>query len=330
MKEIVGRRVELLAENRELLHKAFFLENGLMTVVAGAAFAEKNKTADPEFIKECRDLLKKKKGPFSEIRGNNELLISAKMALSGNPEQYLDDVIGIYNKLQSGKFFGSGHRVLAAASICDAKKANDTERLIEKTEAIIRGMKASHPFLTSDEDTGFAVLLAMTDKNVEQILAELEESYQYLKKDFVLHDNAVYSLAQVLTTYDGDCKEKCEKALEFFEAFKSTGFKYGKDHELPSLGILVNLGPEIGEIVAEVIEAAESLKGHKGFGTLDMSKHTRLMIGAMIVSSAYAEDTTVANASVASGALSLLIAQQAAVMAVIASTSAAAASSSSH
>ncbi len=328
MKEIVGRRVELLVENRELLHKAFFLENGLMTVVAGAVFAEKNKTADPEFVKECRDLLKKKKGPFSEIRGNNELLISAKMALSGSPEQYLEDIVGIYNKLQRGKFFGSRHGVLAASSICDAKKANDTERVLEKTTAIIKGMKAVHPFLTSDEDTGFAVLLAMTDKSVEQILEEVEESYQYLKKDFVFHDNAVYSLAQVLTTYAGDSKEKCRFALEIFEAFKSAGFKYGKDHELPSLGILVNLGPEIGEIVAEVIEVAEALKEHKGFGMLDMSKQTRLMISAMIVSSAFGEDNTVANASVASGALSLLIAEQAAVMAVIASTTAAAATSS--
>lgn len=329
MKERIQRRTELLIKNREILNKEFLLENRLLTMVAGAAFAGKDKTADPELVKESRDILRKKKGAFSEVRGNNELVISTKMALSGNPEQYLDDLLMVYEKLQGGKLFGSSYRVIAAATICDSRRANDAERIVEKTEAIIKGMKASHPFLTSDEDTGFVVLLAMTDKSVEQILTELEESYQFLKRDFLFHDNAVYSLAQVLTTKDGDGKEKCKKAIDLFEAFKDAGFQYGKDEELPSLGVLVDPEKETGEIVAEVIEVAQSLKG-PGFGMFDMSKQTKLMLGAMIVSGAYGDDSSTADASIASGTLSMVITQQIVLLAIVIASTASVTSSSSH
>jgi hypothetical protein len=330
MKDRIQRRSELLVENRNLLHKDFRLENGLITVIAGAAFAQKDRTADPDRVKECRKLLRDRQGAFSQMRGNNELVISAKMAVSPNPEQYLDNLVEIYEKFQKGKFFSSSYRVLAASTICDAGKASQADAIVEKTNEILKGMNSKHPFLTSDDDTGFAVLLAMTEKSTESILEELEESYQILKRSFSFHDNAVYSLAQVLTTYDGDAVAKCKKAVEIFEAFKETGYKYGKEHELPSLGILINLSDNIGDIVGDVIEVFESFKGQKGFGVLDMSKQTKLMLGAMIVASAYGEDRSTANAAVANGALSIIIAQQAAMLAVIAATSASAAASSSH
>ena len=317
MKETIKRRSELLVQNRDLMHKDFLLENGLITIVAGAAFMEKDKVADPELVKESRALLRQKKSLLSDIRGNNELLVSTKMAISGSPEQYLDNLSEVYDKLQKGKFFGSSYRALAAVSICDAGKANDADSIISKTNEILDGMKASHPFLTSDEDTGFAVLLAMTDKSVEEILSELEDSYRQLKSHFTFHDNAVYSLAQVLTTFGGDRNEKCKKALDIFDAFKAAGYAYGKDYELPSLGVLASLDLEIGDTVAEVIEVAEFFKGHNGFGMLEMSKQTKLMLGSMVVGGVYVEDNSAANASVASSALAMLIAEQVALMTVI-------------
>lgn len=330
MNDRVKRRSELLVENRNLLHKDFYLENGLITVVAGAAFAQNDRTADPDRVKDCRKLLRDRQGVFSQVRGNNELIISTKMALSPNPELYIENLISVYDKFQKGKFFSSAFRVLAASSICDAGKAGQADAIVEKTNEILKGMNSRHPFLTADDDTGFAVLLAMTDKRTESILEELEQSYQILKRSFSFHDNAVYSLAQVLTTYDGEADAKCKKAVEIFEAFKETGYKYGKEYELPSLGILVGLSDNIGDIVGEVIEVYESFKGQKGFGMLDMSNHTKLMLGSMIVASVYGEDKASASALVANGALSMVIAQQAAMIAIIAASSASAAASSSH
>ena len=89
MKEIIERRRELFAENQSILRKGFMLERSLTTAVVAAAFAEKNKTADVDLIKESKKLLKEKQGVFSDFRSYSELIVSARLALSENPGKYI-------------------------------------------------------------------------------------------------------------------------------------------------------------------------------------------------------------------------------------------------
>lgn len=331
MREITEKRCRLLVENQEIMCKNFKLEHSLTNAVAAAAFAEKDKAVDVELIKEARKILKGKAGIFSEFRAYNELTVSTKMALSGNPERYIEEVRDVYDKFQKGKIFGSSYRVLAAMSIVEQGKYSEADRLIEKTNEILKGMNKAHPFLTSDEDTCFAVLLAMSDKGVEEILTEVEKSYNAIKKNFTFHDNAVYSLAQVITAYEGNSDEKCGKAIDLFNAFKEAGRKYGKDYELASLGALIDINAGKEELVSEVIEVAEFLKGKKGFGMLDMGKETRLMFGTMLVSGSYLSGDYQAGSTAISGEIGRVVALQTAIfitmMIVVATTAAA---SSSH
>ncbi len=330
MKEIIERRSELLVTNQAVMCKAFKFEHSLTSAVVAASFAEKDREADIDIIKEARNILKKKQGFFSDFRSYNELIISARMALSGNPEQYLDDLIEVYDRFKKGKLLGSSYRVLAAMSICDQGKVSQADMLIEKTNEILKGMKKVHPFLTSDEDTCFVVLLAMTDKSVEDILAELEDSYQIIKKNFAFHDNAAYSLAQVLTAYNGSVEDKCSKTIELFDAFKAAGSKYGKEYELASLGALIDIDEDKDELVSEIIWVADYLKGKKGFGMLDMGRETRLMFGTMLVSGAYMSGEYKANSSAIGGDIGRIVALQTAIfitMMLIMTTTAAASTS---
>lgn len=310
MKTTVQRRCELLVENRQLVSKASVLESSLMRAVAAASYTEKDMNADVDQLKDCIKLLKKKQNAFSYLRGNAMLIIASRMALSGNPEGYLDDVIEVYKVFQKGKVFGSYYRVLASMSICDAGRSAQAEEIVEKTNALLKGMSKSHPWLTTDEDTSVVVLLAMTDKSIEDILTELEDSFQFIKKSFSFHDNAAYSLGQVLTTLEGSYNKKGDKALEIYNAFKEAGSQYGKNYELASIGALVNANMNAEDLVAEVIEVAEFLKNQKGFGKLEMDRYTRLMFGTMIISGIYSEETGSSSASVTSGALATVITQQ--------------------
>ncbi len=330
MKKAVQKRCELLVENRQLVSKASVLESTLIRAVAAASYTEKDLSADVDQLKDCIKLLKKKQSAFSYLRGNTLLIIASRMALSQNPEGYLDDVIEVYDKFQEGKFFGSYFRVLASMSICDAGRAAQAEEIVEKTNALLKGMSKSHPWITNEEDTSFAVLLAMTDKSTEDILSELEDSYRYIKKSFSFHDNAAYSLSQVLTTLDGSYNQKGDKALEIFNAFKEAGSKYGKNYELASIGALVNTDLNTEDLVSEVIEVSEYLKDKKGFGALEMDRYTRLMLGTMIVSGIYSDEKTSLSASVTSGALATVIAQQLCMYVAIMAASTSAAVSSAN
>ena len=122
MQTEVMEKCDLLVQNRNLIYRGFMLEDSLMQVIAATAFVDRDETTEVKAIKECRKLLRKKHSAFSYLRGNNELFISSKMALSDDPEKYLNNVTEIYEKLQRGKFIGSIFRVLYAASRNDRQE----------------------------------------------------------------------------------------------------------------------------------------------------------------------------------------------------------------
>ena len=80
---------------------------------------------------------------------------------------------------------------------------------------------------------------------------------------------------------------------------------------------------DVKDIVAEVIGTAEYLRNKKGFNFWYMTKQTRLMFAAMLVSESYTGDSATSEASVASSTVARVIAQQAAMFVVLVSSSAA-------
>ena len=314
MNTTVQAKCDLLAENRDIINKGFMLEVSLVKVASALVYTEKDKAVDNVYLKECRGILRKSQGLFSDFRALNELMVSAKLAQQADPSAYMEEIAATYKKFHAGKLFGSRYMVLAAMNISDAGRFAEADSIVEKTKAIMKGMNKVHPFITSDEDTAFAVLLAMTDKSVEDILTELEETYQTLKKDFSFHDNAVYSLAQVLTMKGGAVADKCSRVVDIYDAFKRAGSKYGKEYEFASLGVLLGLTDNIDGMVNDIIEGAAYLKEKKGFGVLDLNEKTRLMFTAILYAGIYGKDADIATASAFESTISMVIAEEIAFM----------------
>lgn len=330
MENTFQAKCNLFAENRTLVNKGFLLENSLMKIASALIYTEKGKTVDNEYLQECRKVLRKNEGCLSDFRGISEMLVSAKLALQADPQSFMDEISSVYKLLHEGRFFGSRYMALAAISICDAGKTNQAKEIIEKTNEILKGMKKDHPFLTTDEDTCFAVLLAMTDKSAEAILVELEEIYQILKKDFKFHDNAVYSLAQILVTKQGGKEQKCQRALEIFKAFENAKAKYGKEYELASIGTLIDLDVDANEMAKEIVEASAYLKSKKGFEMLDLGERTRLMFAAILYGNTFAENNSVGSSTALESTMAMVIAQEVAYMMIMVSACSASAVAASN
>ena len=323
-------KCDLFAENRNLVTKGFLLENSLVKIASALIYTEADKEADNEYLQECRKLLRKKAGALSDFRGISEMLVSAKLAQQADPERFMADISSAYKMFHEGRIFGSRYMALAAISICDAGKINQAKEIVEKANEILKGMKKEHPFLTSDEDTCFAVLLAMTDKSTEVILNEVEENFQILKKDFKFHDNAVYSLAQILAMKEGSNEQKCQRALEIYKAFENIKAKYGKGYELASIGTLIDIDRDANEMAKEIAEASAYLKSKKGFGMLDLDDRTRLMFSAILYGNTFAGSDTVSSSTALESTIAMVIAQEITymiIMVTICSGSVAAASS---
>ncbi len=319
MKDLLRAGCELLADNKDEIHKKFAWDMELMSVAGSVIFTSAGKVADIERMKECKSILKKRESVFSNFRGNMEIPVISKMALTKDPEEYLTRLNVIYDKLSKGKIFGSEHIALTALAICDENMWEDVDLIVERTKELMKRMAAVHPMLTSAEDTTFAALLAMTNKSIDQIVDETEYCYNAMKKKFTFHNNSVQSLSHVLALCPGEPERKCAKVSAIYDALLVKGIKYGLDYELASLGALVNVDMTPEEIASEIAEAAAYLKTRKGFGDWGMGSKTRVMFAALMAVQAYAPNSMAMDASVLGSSLAMVIAEEVCYMVIMTS-----------
>jgi hypothetical protein len=119
-------------------------------------------------------------------------------------------------------------------------------------------MKSEHPFLTSSEDSVFAIMLALSSLSDEEIIRETEICYNALRERFKSR-NAVQSLSHVLALYsDGayTAADRCRNTIALYDALREKGMKYGTEYELATLGTLAMLDCSIEEKVADLDETA--------------------------------------------------------------------------
>jgi hypothetical protein len=212
--------------------------------------------------------------------------------------------------------------------MADMVSEEQVVKVTEKARTIYNKMKKDHPFLTSSEDSVYAVLMAVSEKSDEVLMEEMEVCYKKLKESFSA-SNEVQALAHVLSIAEGSAEEKCNKVVALYEALKADGVKYGKYHELVVLASLALLPVEQSVLVEDIKAVDAFLKEQKGYGFLGLDKKTRLMHAAMVVSCDYVKNDN-ADIAAMTGTLAAVAAQQAAMCAVIAASAASSAASAAN
>lgn len=283
MTEKVIRKCELFADNKNRIHKKFVWDYQLMSVLSSMVYTSEDKEADVERMKKCLSIIKKNTGAFSPFRSSERLFLVTRMALAEDPEKYFRDVKALYDKIKKGRFVKDTYMVIAAANIVDAGRMSDADAIIGKFRDIMTCMKKEHPMLTANDDMPMVVCLAMTDKSVEEIVSEMEESYRILKKEFRTYSDSVQGLAEVLVLQEGSAEDKCREAAEIYRAFRANHRKYSKEYGLASIGALIGTGKDHDALVKEICETERYLASLKGMGMSVMGRSDRLMLAALIV-----------------------------------------------
>ena len=312
MNEAINEKCELLLKNSSAIRNKYFFDDAHMCLIAGLIFTSADKEVDTEKLKECKKLLEKNTGLLSNLRANPKLVVLSKMALSDDPEQYINNVSEVYKKIHGGKQLETSYMALAATLICDLGRQDEAEDLVVKAEQIRSLMDKDHPVLTASEDTSFIMLLALTEKSPERIVSDIEEAYDYLKNTCKLKSssNAIQGLSEVLAVSYGDTKDKCDKVVRIFNTFTERKAKFGSDNELIVIGSLINVDLDTDTLVNEILDAEVCLKGLKGFKDSEMDRKKRMMYAAMLVSEVYGLRSDIIGNSIMTNALSAVIGKQ--------------------
>ncbi|MBO6165835.1 MAG: DUF4003 family protein [Eubacterium sp.] len=319
-----------LLTNRDVIAARFKFGHSLMNIAAALIFSGAEKEVDVEKLKQCKKLLQKNTGAFSGFQANAKPVIVSKMAISEDPEKYLEDVKAVYKKISKGMHSDNGYLVSAAAIVCDAGRAAEADEIAVRFKELYKKMNKKHPILTSSEDVVFIMLLVLTDKDIDALVDEMEECYTYMKKELKLKvsSNEIQGVSEVLALLDGDMREKSDKVVKLFNTFKAHGAKYGTSYnEFASLGALIDIDIDADKLVDEIIETADFLKENKGFGSWSMNKKQRLMFAAMLVGDAYSADSSILGNAALNSSIVAVIAEEVAMIACVVATTAA---STSH
>ena len=321
MNERTLARCKNLIKNKETMKSAFVWEDGLTHLACAGIFINKEQTANEEMLLQCKDILKRNTGIFSNFKSTAKPMIVAMLAANENPQLLMERGLKVYDLLKE-EFMSSVYLPIAAMIIAQYADEARYAELAQRTRRIYKQMRADHPFLTSGEDSTFCALMALLDKPDEVLLGDAEECYKILKNNF-FSSNAVQSLSHVLAMCDGEPENKCQKTMELFQKLKEAGHKYGTSYELPTLGVLAMADGNQDEIAAEMAEIDQWLSEQKGFGFFSsISAKQRLMYAGMIAQQDYINDKMMQSAAV-NGVISLIVAQQAAMCAAITASAAA-------
>ncbi|GHU69486.1 hypothetical protein AGMMS49992_00240 [Clostridia bacterium] len=323
-------KLDLFADNTQAVKKDFFWQLDSLKRLAALLYAQEGKAVDCDAIQQCRALIKQNTGVFSQFRSNMSLCLATLLSLSPNPQEMLDETLKVYDLLKGVKFRASDYLVIAAYQIAAQSDVSDYENVVTRARSFYDAMKASHFFLTGQDDYIFAAMLALTDLDVAAGAERIEQLYTRLKGEF-WNDNSVQSLSQVLVLGNSD-ESAADRVLALRDVVRAQKIKLDKTYTLPVLGILALLPAEIDAIVGDIGAAQNILREKKGFGSLSVGTEELLLFAASIVAGDYAENAKdgVLNATLSTSLANLIIAQQTAIIVVLCATTSASVSAASR
>lgn len=321
---------EKFITDRDVIKREFGWDSALIQLACASIYLDKKESANAKKLDDCKKILKENVGFFSNFKGTAKPVIVATIAAEEQPEQLLKQALALYDLLKEEKFASSNYLPFTAMILAKHATKDTYEQLAKRTREIYKRMKAEHPILTSEEDTAFCALMALSEKSDDVLMQEAESCYRMLKSERRLSSNVVQSLSHVLALCDGNPEEKCNRTIELYDRLRQEGLKYGTDYELPTLGVLAMCGASFDQIASDMKEIDAWLAEQKGFGMLSgISKKQRLMYAGMIAEQEYIKKDMMQTAAV-SGVISIIVAQEAAMCAAIAASSAAAAANASN
>ncbi|MDD6794658.1 MAG: DUF4003 family protein [Clostridiaceae bacterium] len=290
MRDILEEKCNLFLKNREAMKKIFKWEYSASHSMGALLYCSRNKQIEVDKLKEYKELVKEKTGMFSRFRGNATPAITTILSLSDNPEELLEKAIKTYDLLKKSGFSSSDYLVIATLMFVENVEEKDYEKVINRARSLYDEMKRIHPFITSHDDYGLTLMLAITDKDVNQAIKEMEQCYNRLRSS-LSGKNSLQSLSHILTMSDALVEEKCSRVTDIFEKLKEKGYRFSSSNgEQAVLGLLALLEYDLDEMVNDISDVDSLLRKQRGLGNIAIGKSQRLMYASSLVAYEYVNE----------------------------------------
>lgn len=260
--------LDQIVEDMNLLQKKMFweMDSSAMATISAFLFARAGKRADIDRYVECKNYLKKNVSVWSEIRGIAQAIVITKMCLAEDYAEYLSGVMDAYKKLRAlHKFTASAHMVMAAINIYEGGGKENADANIDKLEAVYKGMKTDHFWLTGDEDRPFIAMMVTRNVSVDALSPEISNCYEACK-GMSFSKEAMHTASQILALSGKSVETKVAEMSATVDVLKANGIKGMKSDLMPMAAALGFIDSSAEEKARDIKEIYDYLKTQKGFG----------------------------------------------------------------
>lgn len=286
--------VDLLASNRAVVSGAFKLRGAADTSLAALVWTLAERRADAKQMRTSLDYLKGVTSTFSSARTRNMLPLVSHMAMSGNNKAYFSEVQHINEKIMEGKLVETDARFSTALIIANSTQTpEEADRLLERSQRIFSGMREAHPLITDERSLPFAAIIALTESDEEELLADAEACYGLLSKGYGLTGRR--TMANILAISTLPPQQKIDRVEKLRSAFKANKIPIGWSsiQEYSMLALLALDDRPASAIAEDVAEVDKYLKKQKGFGDFSLDRAFRLLFASAISTYSHQESTKV-------------------------------------
>ncbi|KHF39416.1 DUF4003 family protein [Halalkalibacter okhensis] len=322
--QIVNEYSSIFRQLKKRLKWHFTDERTLMMVAS--LYVTRNKEFRPSSFLEISDYIKNNVGMFSSLKSSQRFISAAMLDVNyDQPKEKFHEYVAVYEKLVEGGFKRGNFTFMAALCLLlgDTNETNH-KWMIERAMAVYKGMKKDHFFLTGESDYPLAVLLAQVNRDIDEMMDDIDYYYKALPPHGFRKGNDLQFLSHILSLDKNvDSDILIHRISELTNMFKEAGRKI-KPVFYPTIGLLSLLENGLEE-VDNVMALFKRLNVEKGFR---WHKDVNFIMAVTFIVKDKVEDTSLISTGIQTTIETIIQAQQAAMFAAM--TGAAVAVSSSN
>lgn len=219
-----------------------------IVIMMASYYTAKGKVFSPQSFNEVIEAIKQQTKWYHTLRTSVNLQNSIAMLLDGKGDAttLITDLLANEEVLKAAKFSRTQYSYIAASVF--PKVEGNKAVIAENAQKLYKAIRKHHPFLTSNEDIPYVVLLSSGDDTSEVRAETMNRYYKELRKfDFYI-GNELQWLSQILTFHSANYVEHLVPyVVEIRKQLQENGIKLKYMH-YPLLGFLAVAGVKSDQI----------------------------------------------------------------------------------
>ena len=226
---------EGFVDNGRVIRENFVWNDTYLYPLISMMYTLNNRKVNTIDLRDCKGLIIKESTMLAGIRGMSNMAWTARLAQYEHPRTSIDQIHDIYGMLRE-EFKTCQNLANVAFQLFELCDRDCYENVIQRTQNIYKMTKQSHPMLNSNDHLSYIVLLALSDKEEEKIVEEIEQCLELLMEQYS-YTNGVQALSLVLALGQESCESRVWKSIAIYEELLHRRLKIGKGLELASIGV---------------------------------------------------------------------------------------------